>query len=422
MKILVIGSGGREHALVWKLSQSSQVSKIYVAPGNIGMKDKAQLVDISINETEELLSFAKSNSINLTIVGPEAPLVNGIVDAFQKENLQVFGPTAAGAQIEGSKEFAKKIMHKYKIPTAAYKVFDSYRPALEHIFMSKFPVVIKADGLAAGKGVTVAKSLVEAKNALKAIFEENTFGNAGSKVVIEDFMQGQETSILAITDSKDFITLPAAQDHKRAYNKDEGPNTGGMGAYAPTPFYTPQIATEVTESIIKPLIKGLKAEGIDYKGVIYVGLMLTAEGAKVVEFNARFGDPEIQAILPLIENDIVDLFKASINGTINTVQLKIKEGSCLTIVAASDGYPQEYKAGVIIEGLSTISDEEGVVFHAGTAINDDGKTVTNGGRVLATTAYGDNLNQAKNNAYKIMKKINFKGMHYRTDIGAKALS
>jgi len=420
MKILIVGSGGREHALVWKISKSPKVTKLYAAPGNVGMKDDAELIDIPVTDIDALLAFAKYNKIDLTVVGPEVPLVAGIVDRFQQEGMKIFGPTAAGAQLEGSKLFAKKMMQNCKIPTAAYKVFDSYRPALEHIFMSKFPVVIKADGLAAGKGVTVAKSLVEAKNALKAVFEAKIFGEAGSQVVIEEFMSGQEASVLAITDGKDFVCLPAAQDHKRVYDADEGPNTGGMGAYAPTPFYTREIADQVQQDIIKPLIKGLQEENIDFKGVIYAGLMLTNEGPKVVEFNVRFGDPEIEAILPLIDSDLIDLFFAAIDGTIKDFSLKIKDQACLTVVAASDGYPQDYKKGYPIEGLDSITGEMGVVFHAGTSLQDD-QIVTNGGRVLAVTACGDDLAKAKTNCYKLIKNINFKGMHYRTDIGAKAL-
>lgn len=421
MKVLVVGGGGREHALVWKISQSPKVTKVFAAPGNVGMKNIAELVDISATDIDGLLDFAKKNKIDLTVVGPEAPLVAGIVDKFQQEGLKIFGPTAAGAQLEGSKQFAKEIMRKYKIPTAGYKVFESYRPALEHIFMSRFPVVIKADGLAAGKGVTVAKSLVEAKNALKAIFEDKTFGDAGSKVVIEDFMSGQEASVLAISDGKDFVTLPAAQDHKRIYDKDEGPNTGGMGAYAPTPFYTNEIDDQVKSTILKPLIEGLKDEGIDFKGVIYAGLMLTDEGPKVVEFNVRFGDPEIQAIIPLIESDLVDLFLDTVNQKIKDHQLKIKPLSCLTVVAASDGYPLEYKKGFPIDGLDEINEEDGVVFHAGTCLSED-QIITNGGRVLAVTACGEDLARAKSNSYKLLKSINFKGIHFRTDIGAKALN
>lgn len=421
MEVLVIGSGGREHTIVWKLKQSPQIKKIYCAPGNAGIGEIAELVNLKPEDITGLKKFVKAKKIDLTIVGPENPLVAGIVDEFQKENLRIFGPVKGAAQLEGSKLFAKKIMKKYKIPTAGYEIFTDPQKALEHVYMSKFPLVIKADGLAAGKGVTVARSLVEARRAIKAALEEKTFGEAGNKIIIEEFMEGEEASILAFCDGKNFISMVSAQDHKTIFDNDQGPNTGGMGTYSPAPLITAILNKEIEEKVFQPMLAGMAAEGLPYVGILYAGLMITKEGPKVVEFNCRFGDPETQVVLPRLNNDLITVINACIDGKLGEIKLEWNSKPAVCVVLAAEGYPGNYKKGQVIGGLKEAAElTDTFVFHAGTSLQDK-DIVTSGGRVLGVTALGDNLRSAIKNAYTAVNKIKFEGMHYRKDIGQKAL-
>lgn len=422
MRVLVIGSGGREHALVWKISQSARVEKIYCAPGNAGIQELAECVDIGPTQIKELLAFALIQKIDLTVVGPESSLVDGIVDAFQKKKMRIFGPSQRAAILEGSKAFTKEFMVKYGIPTAAYKTFKDRKKALKYLDSSTYPVVIKADGLAAGKGVIVASSVEEAKNAVNLIMADKAFGNAGNSIVIEDFLKGEEASFLAFTDGMTVLPMPTSQDHKAIYDGDKGPNTGGMGAYSPAPVVTPEIAEYVMEKIMKPTVRGMAAEGRPYKGILYAGLMIDGDNIKTLEFNCRFGDPEAQPLLMRIDSDIIDIFEACIEGKLDQVEMKIDPHPTVCIVMSSGGYPGEYVTGKVIRGLKTAVKTEGVeVFHAGTVLKD-GKTVTNGGRVLGITATGENLQDAIEKAYKTAGSIGFAGAYYRRDIGAKALN
>ena len=422
MRVLVIGSGGREHALVWKISQSARVEKIYCAPGNAGIQELAECVDIGPTQIKELLAFALIQKIDLTVVGPESSLVDGIVDAFQKKKMRIFGPSQRAAILEGSKAFTKEFMVKYGIPTAAYKTFKDRKKALKYLDSSTYPVVIKADGLAAGKGVIVASSVEEAKNAVNLIMADKAFGNAGNSIVIEDFLKGEEASFLAFTDGMTVLPMPTSQDHKAIYDGDKGPNTGGMGAYSPAPVVTPEIAEYVMEKIMKPTVRGMAAEGRLYKGILYAGLMIDGDNIKTLEFNCRFGDPEAQPLLMRIDSDIIDIFEACIEGKLDQVEMKIDPHPTVCIVMSSGGYPGEYVTGKVIRGLKTAVKTEGVeVFHAGTVLKD-GKTVTNGGRVLGITATGENLQDAIEKAYKTAGSIGFAGAYYRRDIGAKALN
>jgi phosphoribosylamine--glycine ligase len=422
MNILVVGSGGREHALVATIKKSSKVTKVFCAPGNPGIAQIAECVPIKGDDIEGLQNFAKANNIYMTVVGPEIPLVKGIVDTFQKAGLKVFGPGQGAAQLEGSKIFAKKIMKKYKIPTAGYEVFDDAQKALEHVYMSKFPVVLKADGLAAGKGVAVCISLVEAKRHINAVLKDKVFGEDNNKLVIEEFMKGEEASILAFCDGKTFKTMVSAQDHKTIYDEDKGPNTGGMGAYSPAPIVTPDIIKTIEATVFKPMLDGMASEGLPYVGILYAGLMITSEGPKVVEFNCRFGDPETQAILPRLKNDIIEVFDACINGTLDMITLEWTPEPAVCIVLAADGYPGTYKKGDVISGLTEATSlPQTYVFHAGTALRDK-EFVTDGGRVLGVTALGSDIKTAIKNAYKAADLINFNGVHKRKDIGAKALA
>lgn len=421
-RILVIGQGGREHALIWKLKQSPGIDKLYAAPGNPGIAALAECIDIKAEQSEQLLKWAQQNAIDLTIVGPEIPLMEGIVDKFTAAGLKIFGPSAAAARLEGSKIFAKNLFKKYGIPTAQFEVFDNFDAARAYAYeliKKGKPVVIKADGLAAGKGVVIASVWQEADQALNSMMKERSFGVAGDRVIIEEFLTGEEVSFFAISDGKNFVPLIAAQDHKQIFDDDKGPNTGGMGAYVNPPVFTRELEALAAEQVIKPVIAALDAEGCTYKGVLYAGLMITDEGPKVLEFNARFGDPETQVVMPMIKGDLLPLLEASVNGELENYRAEIESGNCVCVVLASQGYPGPYQKGQLIEGLEDL-DGDTIAFHAGTCIND-GRLYTNGGRVLAVVCRGADINDARNKAYDEVKKINFTGMHYRTDIARKAL-
>jgi len=420
MNILVIGSGGREHALVSKLKESKQVKKIYCTPGNPGIAQIAECGAIDINDNKGLLNFAVAHHIDLTVVGPEVPLANGIVDAFSDKGLKIFGPTQSAARIEGSKAFAKDLMAKYNIPTAGYAVFTDAEAAKQYITQQGAPVVVKADGLAAGKGVVVAMTIDEALAAVDMIMCDNAFGSAGSQVVIEEFLVGEEASILAFTDGKTIVPMVAAQDHKRVYDHDQGPNTGGMGAYAPAPVITPAVSSQVMREILQPTIDAMMSEGCPYCGCLYLGLIMTTDGPKVIEFNARFGDPETQVVLPLLNSDLVTIMDACMNGTLAETEVKWKDGAAVCIVMASGGYPATYHNGDAISGITEAEKQGAYVFHAGTAMID-GQFVTNGGRILGVTATASGIKQAVEKAYQAVSKIKFNGMHYRKDIAHRAI-
>ncbi|HBC89154.1 MAG TPA: phosphoribosylamine--glycine ligase [Lentisphaeria bacterium] len=425
MRILVIGSGGREHAICWKLVQSPKTEKVYCAPGNAGIANVAECLDIAATDIDKLLKFAKEKYINLTVVGPEAPLCDGIVDAFRRENLPVFGPDKSSARLEGSKSFAKMFMMKNGIPTAASRGFTEEVQAIAHVktlFTANPPpkgVVVKADGLAAGKGVILAYNLKEANDAINLCFR-GTFGDAGKKVIIEDLLVGEETSILALTDGNTIVPLVTSQDHKRAGDRDTGPNTGGMGAYSPAPVVTEKMFQEIDEKVLQKFLKGIKDEKLYYRGIIYAGIMITAEGPKVLEFNVRFGDPETQAVLMRLESDLAEVMLKTSLGRLNEVKLKWTDEPAVCIVMASGGYPGSYKKGFPITGLEEAEATGAVVFHAGTAIQD-GKIVNSGGRVLGVTAKGANIKDAIDNAYKAVNEIYWLECFFRKDIGHKAL-
>lgn len=421
LRILVIGGGGREHAMVWKLAQSPWVDKIYCAPGNPGIAQLAECVDISPVRVPELLHFARTAKIDMTVVGPEAPLVAGIVDNFEEQGLAIFGPSQAAALIEGSKVFAKEFMRRHGIPTADYRIFEQEGAARHYLSNCAIPIVIKADGLAAGKGAIVAKSREEANAAIAAIFTQKIFGEAGKRVVIEEFMPGEEVSVLCLTDGENFITLPPAQDHKAVYDGDTGPNTGGMGAYAPAPIMNRVLQKRVEREILQPTIQGLAEEGRKYRGVLYAGLMITAGGPKVVEFNCRLGDPEAQVILPLLKADLAELMWRTLHGSLPAIEATSNPGWALTVVMASAGYPGDYQKGKEISGLPQSDAEDVLTFHSGTARDSGNRLVTNGGRVLAVTGLGNTFEQARERAYAGVNRISFAGAHYRTDIGAKAV-
>lgn len=419
MKVLVIGGGGREHALVWKIAQSPKVNKIYCAPGNAGISGLAECVDIKVEDLDGLAEFALNNNIDLTVVGPEVPLTLGVVDRFEKDGLRIFGPARNAAIIEGSKEFSKEIMVKYGVPTAAYGSFTNEAEALAYIDKVGAPIVVKADGLAAGKGVVVAMDMETAKNAVKEIMADQVFGEAGSKVVIEEFLEGEEVSVLAFSDGETVVPMVSAQDHKRAYDNDEGPNTGGMGAYSPAPVYTAEMEEFVVEKVLKPTVHGMKKEGRLYKGVLYAGLMVTESGVKVLEFNARFGDPETQAVLMRLESDLVEIMEAVIDGKLAEQNIKWYNKPAVCVVVAAGGYPKSYRKGDEITGLEDAK-ENAVVFHAGTKLAE-GKTVSAGGRVLGVTAMGEDIKNAIENAYKAVDKIHFADCFSRRDIGYRAM-
>ena len=417
MNILVIGSGGREHALYWKLSESPQTEQIYAIPGNPGMGASAA---IALDDHAAILRFVKEHEIGLVVVGPEVPLMNGLVDELEAAGIRAFGPRANAAEIEGSKSFAKDLMKKYGIPTARYEVFTAAEPARAYIRQEGAPIVVKADGLAAGKGVIVAMTEQEALDAVDAIMEDHSFGDAGARVVIEEFMEGEEASLLAFTDGTMIRPMISAQDHKRAYDGDRGPNTGGMGTYAPAPVMTPEMTERAVEEILKPTIAAMAKEGRVYRGCLYLGLMVTADGPKVVEFNARFGDPETQVVLPLLDSDLVAIMCACADGTLADVPIRWKDGAAVCVVLASGGYPGHYEKGQEIHGLADAEAMGALVFHAGTAMKD-GKLVTNGGRVLGVVGRGADISSAVDAAYAAATKISFKDAYYRKDIAHRAL-
>lgn len=418
--ILVVGSGGREHALIWKLAQSPQAGTIYAAPGNAGTAALAENVAIAVEDFDALVEFAQEKAIALTVVGPEVPLAAGIADRFQAVGLRVFGPNAAAAQIESSKAFAKDFMQRYNIPTAAYASFTDYDKARAYLDSVGVPVVVKADGLAAGKGVIICQTLDEAQDGLKRIMQDRDFGAAGGTVVIEECLNGPEVSVLAFCDGKTAVTMPSARDHKRAYEGDAGPNTGGMGAFTPPPDVDAALVERIARKAITPVLQNLRAEGKPYVGVLYAGLMLTDDGPKVLEYNCRFGDPETQVILPLLESDLVAIMDACIDGQLDQVPVQWQDAACATVVMASPGYPGSYPKGLPISGAD-ITGDDALVFHAGTALKD-GVLVTSGGRVLAVSAVGDDLAAALDRAYTRIDQITFEGAHFRRDIGKNARS
>ena len=419
MKVLIVGSGGREHAIAWKVAQSKKVDKIYCAPGNAGISEVAECVPIGAMEFDKLVAFAKEKEIDLTVIGMDDPLVGGIVDVFEKEGLRVFGPRKNAAILEGSKAFSKDLMKKYHIPTAAYETFTDPEKALEYLETAKMPIVLKADGLALGKGVLICQTLEEAKEGVKTLMMDKKFGSAGDEIVIEEFMTGREVSVLSFVDGNIVKIMSSAQDHKRAKDGDQGLNTGGMGNFSPSPFYTKEVDEFCKKYIYQPTVDAMKAEGRPFKGVIFFGLMLTPEGPKVLEYNARFGDPEAQVVLPRLENDIVDVFEACIDGTLDKVDLKFdNDRATVCVILASDGYPVEYKKGFPIEGLEKFKGKDDYyVFHSGTKFNDKGQIVTNGGRVLGVTATGKDLKEARKKAYEATEWISFENKYMRHDIG-----
>ncbi len=420
MNILVIGSGGREHALCWKIKQSPLVKKIYCAPGNGGIEEIAECVDIKVNDFDALIKFAKENNVGLTVVGPEAPLVAGIVDAFEKEKLQIFGPNKIAAQLEGSKIFAKEFMYEYNIPTAPFRTFDNINEVTLFLTKIQFPIVIKVDGLAAGKGVFICKDIKEANTALEQIMEKKIFKEAGDEIVIEECLLGDEVSIIAVSDGEKYLLMETAQDHKRIFDDDLGPNTGGMGAYSPAPIATKSLLREIEAGIIEPTIKGMEMEGSPFKGVLYAGLMITKEGPMVLEYNVRFGDPEIQSILPRMKTDIVTLMLACCQKRLNEIKMSWEDKACVCVVMSSGGYPGKYATGMEIKGLKDIDAKDAIVFHAGTKKYGN-KILTAGGRVLGVTGLGEDIEGAINYTYKQVEKIKFDHCFFRRDIAAKAL-
>lgn len=422
MKVLVVGSGGREHAICWKLAQSPKVDKLYCAPGNAGIGEIAELLPIGAMELDKLVDFAKENNIDLTVIGMDDPLVAGVVDKFEAAGLRVFGPRANAAIIEGSKAFSKELMKKYNIPTAKYETFDDYNKALDYVKNGNFPVVLKADGLALGKGVLICNNLDEAVEGLNTLMVDKKFGASGSKVVIEEFLTGPEVSVLSFCDGNTVVPMVSAQDHKRAYDNDEGLNTGGMGTFSPSRIYTDEIAKQCMDTIFKPTVDALNKEGRQFKGIIYFGLMLTKDGPKVIEYNARFGDPETQVILPRLKSDLCEIFEACIDGTLDKLNVEWYDNAACCVVLASGGYPESYTKGYEITGLDDVKKRSDiVVFHAGTALKD-GKYVTNGGRVLGITGIGKDLDDAIKIAYEGVDIVSFENVHYRKDIGIKKYS
>jgi len=418
MKILIIGGGGREHAIAWKLSKSPRVEKIYCAPGNAGIAEIAECVNIGVMEFDRQGAFAKEHGIDLTVVAPDDPLAAGAVDAFEAAGLRAFGPRANAAILEGSKAFSKDLMKKYNIPTAAYETFTDPEEAIKYLETARMPIVLKADGLALGKGVLICSNLEEAKEGVRTLMLDKQFGSAGDEIVIEEFMTGREVSVLSFVDGKTIKIMTSAQDHKRAKDGDQGLNTGGMGTFSPSPFYTSEVDAFCREKIYQPTVDAMRAEGREFKGIIFFGLMLTEDGPKVLEYNARFGDPETQVVLPRMKNDLADLFEACIDGTLDQVELEFEDNAAVCVVLASDGYPEHYEKGYPISGLERFKDADGYfVFHAGTKLNDQGQIVTNGGRVLGVTATGGDLKEARANAYKATEWVEFGNKYMRNDIG-----
>ena len=417
MKVLIVGGGGREHAIAWKVAQSPKVDKIYCAPGNAGISEVAECVNIGAMEFDKLVAFAKEKEIDLTVIGMDDPLVGGVVDAFEAEGLRVFGPRKNAAILEGSKAFSKDLMKKYGIPTAGYETFQTPEEALEYLETSRYPIVLKADGLALGKGVLICNTKEEAKEGVKTLMLDKQFGDAGNTIVIEEFMTGREVSVLSYVDGHTIKIMTSAQDHKRAKDGDQGLNTGGMGTFSPSPFYTEEVDRFCREHIYQKTVDAMAAEGRVFKGIIFFGLMLTEEGPKVLEYNARFGDPETQVVLPRMKNDIVEVFEACIDGTLDSIDLQFEDNAAVCVVLASEGYPEHYEKGYKITGFENFKDKEGYyVFHDGTKF-DDGDIVTNGGRVLGVVAKGDNLKAARANAYEATKLISFDNKYMRNDIG-----
>lgn len=423
MKVLIVGSGGREHAIAWKVAQSPKVDKIYCAPGNAGIAQVAECVPIGAMEFEKLAAFAKEKEIDLTVIGMDDPLVGGIVDVFEEKGLRVFGPRKNAAILEGSKAFSKNLMKKYNIPTAAYETFTSPEDAMAYLETAKMPIVLKADGLALGKGVLICQNLEEAKAGVKELMLDKKFGAAGNEIVIEEFMTGREVSVLSFVDGETIRIMSSAQDHKRAKDNDEGLNTGGMGNFSPSPFYTKEIDEFCEKYIYQATVDAMKAEGRPFKGVIFFGLMLTADGPKVLEYNARFGDPEAQVVLPRLENDIVDVFEACIDGKLGEMELKFdNKKATVCVILASDGYPLHYEKGFPIEGLEAFEGKEDYyVFHSGTKFDEQGRIVTNGGRVLGVTATGATLKEARAKAYEATEWISFQNKYKRNDIAASVM-
>lgn len=418
MKILIVGGGGREHAIAWKLAKSPKVEKLYCAPGNAGIAEVAECVNIGVMEFDKLVAFAKEQAIDLTVVAPDDPLAAGAVDAFEAAGLRAFGPRANAAILEGSKAFSKDLMKKYGIPTAAYETFNDPEKALAYLETAKMPIVLKADGLALGKGVLICKDLEEAKAGVKTLMMDKQFGSAGDEIVIEEFMTGREVSVLSFVDGKTIKIMTSAQDHKRAKDGDQGLNTGGMGTFSPSPFYTPEVDAFCKEHIYQKTVDAMAAEGREFKGIIFFGLMLTPDGPKVLEYNARFGDPETQVVLPRMKNDLVDLFEACIDGTLDQIDLEFEDNAAVCVVLASNGYPEHYEKGFEIRGLENFKDKDGYyVFHAGSKFDEQGRVVTNGGRVLGVTATGSSLKEARANAYQATEWIDFDNKYMRHDIG-----
>ena len=417
MKVLIVGSGGREHAIAWAVSKSAKADKIYCAPGNAGIAELAECVPIGAMEFDKLVTFAKEKEIDLAIVGMDDPLVGGLIDEFEKAGIRAFGPRKNAAILEGSKAFSKDLMKKYDIPTAAYENFDNADEALAYLETAKFPIVLKADGLALGKGVLICNTLEEAKAGVKEIMLDKKFGASGNTMVVEEFMTGREVSVLSFVDGKTIKTMTSAQDHKRAKDGDQGLNTGGMGTFSPSPFYTEEVDAFCKKYVYQATVDAMAAEGREFKGIIFFGLMLTPDGPKVLEYNARFGDPEAQVVLPRMKTDIIDVFEACIDGTLDQIDLQFADNACVCIVLASNGYPVSYEKGFPIRGLETFKEHEGYYcFHAGTKFKD-GEIVTNGGRVLGVTALGDTLKEARANAYKAVEWVDFDNKYYRHDIG-----
>ncbi len=418
MKVLVIGGGGREHAICWKLSKSAKVDELYCAPGNAGIAEVAKCVDIGVMDFEKMADFAKKEAFDLVVVGPDDPLAGGIVDVLEEKGLRVFGPRKNAAILEGSKAFSKDLMKKYGIPTAAYETFDTPEAALAYLETAPVPIVLKADGLALGKGVLICNTREDAKEGVKTLMLDKQFGHAGDRIVVEQFMTGREVSVLSFVDGKTIKIMTSAQDHKRAKDGDQGLNTGGMGTFSPSPFYTKEVDEFCKKHIYQATVDAMKAEGREFKGIIFFGLMLTADGPKVLEYNARFGDPETQVVLPRMKNDIVDVFEACVDGTLDQIDLQFENNAAVCVVLASDGYPEHYEKRKKITGLENFKDKDGYyVFHAGSKFDAEGNILTNGGRVLGVTATGKDLKEARANAYKATEWVNFENKYMRHDIG-----
>lgn len=415
MKILVVGGGGREHAICWKLSNEDNVEKIYCAPGNAGISQVAECIAIGDSDIDKLIDFVKENNIDLTVVGPEVPLVKGIVDRFEEEGLKIFGPNKECAQLEGSKSFSKDFMVKHNIPTAKYKEYTEIDKAISEIDSFGYPVVIKADGLAAGKGVVILENKEDALDALKEMMLDKKFGEAGNKIVVEEFLKGVETSILAFVDNNTIVPMVSAKDHKKVYNNEQGPNTGGMGTFSPSEIYTDDLEKEIREKVLDRTLYGLKKDGLKFKGILFIGLMITKDGAKVLEYNVRFGDPETQSVLFRLDTDLNKIMTSIIDNKLAEIKIKYKSEQAVCVMLTSGGYPDSYEKGKVITGLENL-DKDIVVFHSGTKLVDE-KLVTNGGRVIGITAKANTVKDAANKVYENIKKIDFEGMHYRTDIG-----